>query len=177
MEFRIKRKIFGAAIMLTAALLASTAVAKEAVTVKDVNLDSIPDVVVLEDGQITTFLGKGDGTFEEAQKSGEKRTKTPHDHTADIMKENDAQVAVTLNKNLSFDVLGVRAGKRIEPCKKGKGNDCHFDRDKIFAQKTFTITIVKGSCCAYISGSDSTYEYCSPPFPIEFIRDDLGGRC
>ncbi len=97
--------------------------------------------------------------------------------TAKIMDKDEAQIAVTLNKNLSIDVIGVRAGKRIEPCKKGKSNDCHFDPDKIFAQKTFTITIVKGSCCAYISGGSATYSYCSPPFPIEFIRDDLGGRC
>ena len=90
--------------------------------------------------------------------------------TAKIMSKDKAQVAVTLNKNLSFDILGVREGKRVEPCKKGKGTDCHFDPDNIFAQKTFTITVVKGSCCAYISGGSSTYKFCTPEYSIEFIR-------
>ena len=103
--------------------------------------------------------------------------------TAKIMDERNAQVALTLNKDLSFDVLGVRAGKRVEETTCGEddvtGNagDCRFDPNDIFAQKTFTVTIVKGTCCAYISGSDITYKYCSPPYPIEFIKVDLEEEC
>jgi len=97
--------------------------------------------------------------------------------TAKIMDKDKAQVALTLNKNLSFDVLGVRAGKRIEPCKKGEGNDCHYDRKKIFAQETFTITIVEGSCCAYISGGSATYKFCTPEWPLEFVNSISGESC
>jgi len=177
MESRTTKQVIGAAIILSAALFASTVAAEEAVTVKDVNFDSIPDVIVSEDGQLTTFLGNGDGTFKKAQKSGTKRAKTPHEHTTSIMKENDAQVAITLNKDLSFDILGVRAVKRVEPCKKGRNNDCHFDPDKIFAQETFTITIVEGSCCAYISGSDTTYKFCTPEWPLDFVNSISGANC
>ncbi len=97
--------------------------------------------------------------------------------TAKIMDKDKAQIAVTLNKNLSFDVLGVRAGKRVEPCKKGKSNDCHFDSNKIFAQETFTITIVEGSCCAYVSVSDATYEFCTPQWPLDFVNSISGESC
>jgi len=98
-------------------------------------------------------------------------------NTAKIMAKDKAQVAVTLNKNLSFDVLGVRAGKRVKPCEKGKNNDCHFDADKIFAQETFTITIVKGSCCAYISGGSTTYKFCTPEWPLDFVNGISGENC
>lgn len=97
--------------------------------------------------------------------------------TAKIMSEDKAQVAVTLNKNLSFDVLGIEAGKRVEPCKKGKGNDCHFAQNKIFSQETFTITIVEGSCCAYISGGDMTYKFCTPEWPLSFVNSISGESC
>ncbi len=97
--------------------------------------------------------------------------------TAKIMERDKAQVAVTLNKNLSFDVLGVKAGERIKPCKKGKSNDCHFDTNKIFAQETLTITVVEGSCCVYVSVRSSTYKYCSPPYPLEFVNSLSGESC
>jgi hypothetical protein len=102
--------------------------------------------------------------------------------TAKIMKERNAQIAVALNKDLSLDVLGVRAGKRVkETCGKdnvkGNAGDCQFDPDDIFAQKTITITIVKGTCCAYIGGASSGTEYCSPPEPIEFINTITGEIC
>ena len=177
MEIRKVKQVFGAVVMLSTALFVGNATA-EAVVVEDINFDSIPDVVVSgEDGQLTTFLGKGDGTFGKAHESGKKRVKTPHEHTANIMKEKDAQVALTLNKNLSFDVLGVNKGERVKPCKKGEGNDCHFDRDKIFAQETFTITIVEGSCCAYISGGSSTYKFCTPEWPLSFVNSISGENC
>ena len=93
--------------------------------------------------------------------------------TAKIMDEENAQIAVTLNKDLSFNVLGVRAGKRVDTCVKGQAQagDCRFEPPgNPFYKETFTITIVQGSCCAYISGGSATYEYCSPQFPVEFIR-------
>lgn len=110
---------------------------------------------------------KGDGTV-----------KKPHHHMAKIMDKNDAQVALTINKNLSLDVLGVGAGKRVEPCKKGKDNDCHFDQNKVFSQEKLTITVVKGSCCAYISTGDVTYEFCPPQEgSLEFVDSISGENC
>jgi len=57
------------------------------------------------------------------------------------MGENDAQVALTINKNLSLDALGVRVGKCVEPCK---------------IKKKVTTTILTGASqlvCGIRSGS------------------------
>lgn len=100
-------------------------------------------------------------------------------NTANIMEKNKSQVALTLNKDLSVDVLGVRAGKKVKPC--SKETPCRFDgkkdKDNIFAQKSFDITVFKGSCCAHISSGDSTYEFCSPEWPIFFINSLTGAKC
>ena len=100
-------------------------------------------------------------------------------NTAKIMKKERSQVALTLNENLSINVLGVRAGKKAEPC--GKENSCRFDaqrdKDKVFAQKSFNVTVFKGSCCAHITSGSSTYEFCSPEWPIFFINSLTGAKC
>ena len=96
-------------------------------------------------------------------------------NTANIMKKDKSQVALTLNKDLSVNVLGVRAGKKVKPC--GKGSDCRYDKENVFAQKTFTITVVKGSCCAYISSGSSTYKFCTPTWPLVFVNSLSGEQC
>ena len=166
------------ALALSTVLFTSQASA-DAVTVEDVNLDNIPDVVVSETGgqQPKVFLGNGDGTFASPTTPADKPD--PVYNTAKIMKKDKSQVALTLNKNLSIDILGVRAGKKVKPC--GKENPCRFDpktdKDNIFAQKSFNITVFKGSCCAHISTGDMTYEYCSPQYPVAFINLLTGAQC
>ena len=147
------------------------------VAVEDVNLDNIPDVIVTEYGaeQPKVFLGKGDGTFENAQPAPKDKEANSRAEVAKIMGERKSQVALTLNQDLSFDVLGVRAGKKVKPC--GKGNDCRYNKEDIFSQKTFTITVVKGSCCAYISSGSSTYKFCTPTWPLEFVNSLSGEQC
>lgn len=120
--------------------------------------------------------------------------------TAQLMKEDKSQVALLLNKDLSITVAGVEAGLRAHPCatepdKKnsadGKNNQMNSyesclpagkPKGEIFHQETFTITVVRGSCCAYISGGGHTYELCSgpnvpPDFPVEFINQITGQTC
>lgn len=100
-------------------------------------------------------------------------------NTAKIMKKDKSQVALTLNKDLSVDVLSVRAGKKGKPCSKEKPcrYDVKKDKKKAFAHQDFSITVFKGSCCAYISTGSSTYEYCSPEWPIVFVNALSGEQC
>jgi len=154
MEFKTIKPVFGAVLMLSAIIFASNTIAADAVIVSGA------------DAQSTTFPDKDDGTVEKN-----------HMHMAKVMDKNDAQVALTINKNLSLDVLGVRAGKRVEPCEKEKGNDCHFDRSKVFSEEKLTITVVEGSCCAYISTGNDTYEFCPPEWPLEFVNSISGKTC
>ncbi len=107
MDFRTKKQIFGAAIILSATFFASIVIAKEAVTVKDVNFDSIPDVVVSENGQLTTFLGNGDGTFKKAQKSVSTSTWLP-------ALQMTAPFSITFDMQGNPIVLGAN-GKIIPP--------------------------------------------------------------
>jgi len=100
-----------------------------------------------------------------------------HTHIAKIMDKNDAQIALAINKDLSLNVLGVRAGKHVEPCEKEKDNHCHFDQDKVFSEKTLTVTVIEGSCCTYISTGSATYEFCPPQWPQEFISSISGESC
>jgi len=104
-------------------------------------------------------------------------TEKAHMHMAKIMNANDAQVALTINKDMSLEVLGVRAGELVEPCKKEDGGDCHFDQDKVFSQETLTITVIEDSCCAYISTGNDTYEFCPPQWPLEFVNAISGESC
>lgn len=132
--------------------------------------------------------------------------------TAKIMDKENAQIALTLNKNLELNILSIRDGKIIdtfEPCGKKTGcrdyqnnNDISsekrknsdiiqaesdlgkaiitqagIDPKKVFFQKTITVTLVKGSCCATISGGDETEEFCTPDYTLEFIRDELEEQC
>ena len=168
-------------IVLSTAFFTSHATA-DAVTVEDVNLDNIPDVVVTETGaqQPKVFLGNGDGTFANATTPADKEA-NKRAEIAKLMGERKSQVALTLNQDLSFDVLGVRAGKKVKPC--SKENPCRYDpnnlngKGELFAQKTFTITIIKGSCCATVSTGSSTYEYCTPEWPLFFVNAITGEEC
>ena len=167
------------ALALSTLIFTSQATA-DAVTVEDVNLDNIPDVVVSETGaqQPKVFLGNGDGTFASPTTPTDKEA-SKRAEIAKLMGERKSQVALTLNQDLSFDVLGVRAGKKVKPC--SKEQPCRFDaqkdKDKIFDQKKFTITVFKGSCCAYISSGSSTYEFCTPEWPLEFVNSISGESC
>jgi len=123
MEFRTKKQIFGAAIVLSATLFASTVIAKEAVTVEDVNFDSIPDVIVSENGQLTTFLGNGDGTFKKAQKSVSVSTGLPTEQTkpdAPMLVPRglpaDTQAIVAIKSDGSLELRDTN-GDRLPECR------------------------------------------------------------
>lgn len=120
--------------------------------------------------------------------------------TAQIMKDDKSQVALLLNKDLSITVASVEAGLRARPCatEPDKKNSADGENNplsshesclpagkakgEVFYQKTFTISVIRGSCCAYISSGDQTYELCSgpnvpPDFPVEFINQITGQTC
>lgn len=109
---------------------------------------------------------------------------------ARIYKQDDAQLALTLNKNATVTVVGVGAGERVEPCKlrvpptdqePGKGAilddktiaECYPDGHvpgKVLFQETYTISVREGSCCADVVNNGQVRVYCSPPKPFGFVK-------
>lgn len=174
-----------------------SAVMAQLASVQDVNLDGISDIVVTNaaGNEIAVFLGKADGTYEKSSRGVDLTDK--HATVAQMMKEDKSQVALLLNKDLSITVASVEAGMRARPCAKepgrknsadGKNNPVSSDKSclhaaanpkgEIFYQKTFTVSIVRGSCCVRISSGDQTYELCSGPnIPVEFINQITGQTC
>ncbi len=116
--------------------------------------------------------------------------------TSKIMKESKGQIALVINKDLSIDILGVRAGKLIErfdPCDEKVDSDCrsgrYSEQQELSLQKTdkstpfekytanLTVVIKAGSCCVTVSRGSSTTEYCSPKYPVAFINAQTGAIC
>lgn len=134
MEIRKIKQVFGGVVILSAALFVSNVTA-EGVVVEDVNFDSIPDVVVSgEDGQLTTFLGKGDGTFGKALESGKKRVNTPLSIPEGLPSDTQAIVAITSDGRL--ELRGAR-GEPLPECyictpalEKKYGDTCKQAPDK-----------------------------------------------
>ena len=112
---------------------------------------------------------------------------------ARIYKQDDAQLALTLNKDATVTVVGIGAGERVEPCKLratpstdqklGKAGampddktlaECYPDGHvpgKILFQETYTISVREGSCCADVVSADGEVRvYCSPPRPLGFVK-------
>ena len=101
---------------------------------------------------------------------------------ANIMKEDESQLALALNKNGSVSVVGVGAASRIDACKLTTPNpapdsnelaQCYPDGHvpgKVLFQQTYTVTVREGSLCADIVNGSSIYVYCSPPYPLQFVQ-------
>lgn len=117
--------------------------------------------------------------------------------TARIINEDESQLALLLNKNLSVTVVGLKDGMRSEPCELDTSvtpgtaakadqkppNDippktkCKIDHGEEIFEKTYTVTFVKGTCCLYVDGDSSGTKYCNPPRSIQFVEKTTGKTC
>ena len=113
--------------------------------------------------------------------------------TAGIYTEDGAQLALTLNKNGTVTVVGPTTGERVQPCKI-TNPDVASTQDtadkassipdaglancfpkghipgKILFQKTYTMTVRKGSLCIDIASNQEVYVICNPSDPIEWFE-------
>lgn len=114
---------------------------------------------------------------------------------ATILGKDNSQLALALNKDGSVTVVGVGAGERVKPCKvpanplvpqeAGKTDVMPDDKaiaqcfpeghvpGKILFQQTYTITVREGSLCADVQNGGIYYVYCSPPYPLAFVKANL----
>ncbi len=112
--------------------------------------------------------------------------------SASIFKEDGAQLALTLNKNGTVTVVSPTTGERVQPCKlpnadvastqdTGKAANisdaalasCYpkgHMPGKILFQKTYTVTVRKGTICMDIGDGVGVYVICNPPDPIEWFQ-------
>jgi len=79
LKIKTKKRMIGAAVLLSAALFASSATAENdmtpgagTVTVQDINFDQILDIITTggPGNQLNVFLGNGDGTFNQIFQAG-----------------------------------------------------------------------------------------------------------
>jgi hypothetical protein len=104
--------------------------------------------------------------------------------TARIISQDDAQVAITLNKGFTVSVIALNEGERIASCKiydpKGQaqkdpsGNDCPMAKReakkdmKVLYKDTYTVTVKEGSTCISIWVGNHEFEFCDPPYKLSF---------
>ena len=108
---------------------------------------------------------------------------------ATILEKDNAQMALTLNKDGSVSVVGVGAGERIKPCEipgysatqdAGKSGEIPDEKvlaqcfpnghvpGKILFQQNYTIGVREGSMCIYVWNNGRLYVYCDPPYNIPY---------
>jgi hypothetical protein len=102
--------------------------------------------------------------------------------TAKILKEDQAQVAITLNKDFTNTVIAVNDAKRITPCalaadaaKRQVQDDikpcepeAEAGKGEILFEDTYKVTVRKGSICLTIISASSKYRFCDPPYNLGF---------
>ena len=99
---------------------------------------------------------------------------------AKILAQDNANIAVTLNKDLSTTVINTHTGERVEPCSVDiKDGDkaleeairkCypegHDSKGEILT--TSKIIVREGSICATIISGSRLYVLCQPPLNLGF---------
>ena len=100
--------------------------------------------------------------------------------TMKILKEKDAKVLITINKDLSMDVIGIHKGEKIKPCKLNKNDESLTDEEKRLKcypvghnpygniLKEANIQIREGSVCISIWVGSRRYDFCDPPYDLNF---------
>ncbi|MCG8015253.1 MAG: hypothetical protein JAY97_03470 [Candidatus Thiodiazotropha sp. 'RUGA'] len=105
-----------------------------------------------------------------------------HYKTSKILKQDNAQVAITLNKGFETTVISTNDGKRIEPIcvmdEKAKKRNASVpmceenvfsDKDnKVLYEKTFNVKVVEGSVCVKVRIGSAVYKFCDPPYDLGF---------
>ena len=99
---------------------------------------------------------------------------------AKILAQDNANVAVTINKDLSTTVINTHTGERVEPCTvdiqqdkrslQDAINKCypegHDPNGKILSSTN--ITVREGSTCVTIISGSRGYVLCQPPHNLGF---------
>jgi len=99
---------------------------------------------------------------------------------ATILEKDNAQLALTLNKDGSVTVIGVGDGERVKPCEVAGGNEIPDEKalaqcfpnghvpGKILFQQAYTIGVREGSLCIYVWNNGKLYVRCDPPNDISY---------
>lgn len=102
--------------------------------------------------------------------------------TAQIMKEDQAQLAITLNKGFKTTVIATNTGERIQPCTLARQSDVkqqaaepdnckpdeHADNGKVLHEETYKVTVREGSVCITVISGSRKYRFCDPPYDLGF---------
>lgn len=107
---------------------------------------------------------------------------TKHYRTTKILKQDNAQVAITLNKGFETTIISTADGQRIEPtCITDKNEKeetpsiplCDSSRNskesgKILYETAYNVVVREGSICVLITRGVYKYEICDPPYNLGF---------
>ncbi|MCU7830075.1 MAG: hypothetical protein KZQ85_13500 [Candidatus Thiodiazotropha sp. (ex Myrtea sp. 'scaly one' KF741663)] len=100
--------------------------------------------------------------------------------TSRIISQDQAQVAITLNKGYANSIIALNDGARIEPCidpdvrqqKKAESTslkECDpVGKGKILFEETYKVTAREGSFCISIWAGSHRYDFCDPPYNLQF---------
>lgn len=100
--------------------------------------------------------------------------------TSRILSKDEAQVAITLNKDFATSVVSVNDGEKIAPCISPdiKRQQAYTDKDlkicgpagdgKILFEQTYKLTVREGSVCISLWVGDRRYDFCDPPYKLTF---------
>ena len=104
-----------------------------------------------------------------------------HYKTTKILKQDQAQVAITLNKDFKNTVISTNDGKRIEPTcivdEKTRKSEpsiplCESDfaakGGEVLYAETYKVVVKKGSVCISIWNGPYRYDFCDPPYDLGF---------
>lgn len=100
---------------------------------------------------------------------------------ATILERDNAQLALTLNKDGTVTVIGVGDGERVKPCEiTGTSGEIPDEKalaqcfpnghvpGKILFQQNYTIGVREGSMCIYVWSGGKLYVRCDPPNNISY---------
>ena len=105
-----------------------------------------------------------------------------HYKTSKILKQDNAQIAITLNKGFETTVISTNNGERIDPIcvmdEKAKQmhssipmceeNEFAAKGKKILYENTYKVTVVEGSVCVKVRIGSAVYKFCDPPYDLGF---------
>lgn len=100
--------------------------------------------------------------------------------TMRILKEKEARVLITINKDLSTDVISLHRGEKIKHCESVNDVESLSDEEKRLKcypvghnpygkiLKETSIQLREGSICATITVGSRLYVVCQPPVDLGF---------
>lgn len=132
-------------------------------------------------GVVAPPNGYGGDTYNDTETLSEVNTNnTVAINNAKILSQDEANIAITINKNLSGTVINTHTGERIKPCvadiRQAEASldelikQCHpkghEPNGKILAFGSYTLR--EGSYCYTGVVGNTLYVYCQPPLNLGF---------